>query len=27
MLAAYAHAYALWAAGSTAREGAGINAL
>ncbi len=27
MLAAYAHAYALWAAGSTARDGAGINAL
>ena len=27
MLAAYAHAYALWAAGSTARDGAGVNAL
>jgi hypothetical protein len=27
MLAAYAHAYALWAAGTTAREGAGVNAL
>jgi hypothetical protein len=27
MLAAYAHAYALWAAGSTARDGAGINSL
>ena len=26
MLAAYAHAYALWAAGSTARDGAGVNA-
>ena len=27
MLAAYAHAYALWASGSTARDGAGVNAL
>ena len=27
MLAAYAHAYALWAAGSTARDAAGINTL
>ena len=27
MLAAYAHAYALWAAGSTARDGAGVNSL
>jgi hypothetical protein len=27
MLAAYAHAYALWAAGTTAREGAGVNSL
>ena len=26
MLAAYAHAYALWAAGSTASDGAGVNA-